>query len=90
MLKAKRKQIQDDKIQRELLNCGHEVQIDRLNQSLASREEDIRKIRDRMAFQIKAREREINNTTEKINQSKVELRKAQKKGGHLTESERIA
>jgi hypothetical protein len=31
MLRAKQKQIQDEKIQRELINCGHFPQIDRLH-----------------------------------------------------------
>lgn len=38
------------------------------------------RVRDRMSNQIKGREREIANTMEKIAQSKVELKRAQKKG----------
>lgn len=91
MLKAKQKQIQDDKLQREVINCGHEPTLDRLNQAIASREEDIMRVRDRMSNQIKGREREIANTMEKIAQSKVELKRAQKQGNrNMNEGDRIA
>jgi septal ring factor EnvC (AmiA/AmiB activator) len=44
-----------------------------------AREDDIRKIRDRMDNQIKGREREIAHTTEKIGQAQFELKKLSKK-----------
>jgi septal ring factor EnvC (AmiA/AmiB activator) len=44
-----------------------------------AREDDIRKIRDRMDNQIKGREREIAHTTEKIGQAQFELKKLTKK-----------
>jgi hypothetical protein len=43
------------------------------------REEDIRKIRDRMEAQGKGREREIALTTEKIGQAQLELKNLTKK-----------
>ena len=59
-----------------------------LTAGVIAREDDIRKIRERMDNQIKGREREIAHTTEKIGQAQFELKKMSKKSG-VSESERM-
>lgn len=62
MLKVKQKQVADDRKAQKLANCGHELTIERLNTQIKNREDDIRKVRERMEQQVKLKEREIVNT----------------------------
>ena len=88
MLKVKQKQIADDRKAQKIANCGHDLAIERLNSQVKGREDDIRKVRDRMEQQTRLKEREIVNTQEKIQQSKKELVMLSKRA-QMTESERI-
>lgn len=56
--------------------------------NMLAREEDIRKIKDRMDNQYKIKDREFLNTQEKIQLSAKELKQLQKKSG-MSESEKI-
>eukprot|EP00347_Sterkiella_histriomuscorum_P000706 403374819 len=88
MLKVKQKQLQDDKNLQKLQDCGHHAQIERLQNQIQQREDETKKVRDRMQGQLKVKEREINNTLDKIQMSKKELVQNQKKQ-QMTESERV-
>ncbi|CDW84921.1 UNKNOWN [Stylonychia lemnae] len=88
MFKVKQKQLQDDKDLQKLAQCGHDAILQRLQKQVKDRDDDIKKIKDRMDGQIRLKEREITNTQDKIQQSKKELVAIQKKSS-MTDSERI-
>jgi chemotaxis regulatin CheY-phosphate phosphatase CheZ len=98
---VRQKQLQDDKDAQKAADCGHPPTIHRLQEQLkgtgvkiklhvmfVERESETAKARDRMDNLVKHREREIANTTEKIQQSKKELDQLRKRA-QMTESERI-
>ena len=62
MLKVKQKQLHDDKAIQKMSECGHEVQIDRLQKQIGDRDADIQKIKNRMEAQLRLKEREISLT----------------------------
>ena len=66
MVKARHQATQDDKIHRQVLNCGHDSVLERLHAQIQSRDEDMRKIRDRMDTQARAKERELASMIDKV------------------------
>jgi len=66
MVKARHQATQDDRIHRQVVNCGHDAVLERLHAQIQSRDDDLRKIRDRMDTQARAKERELASLGEKV------------------------
>lgn len=66
MVKARHQATQDDKMHRQVLKCGHEAVLERLHAQIMSRDEDLRKIRDRMDTQARAKDRELASLGDRV------------------------